>query len=203
MLTQLKLINRGSRSVLLLAHAGLAGACCALFFLLVLVGALASYLETHLFGHVPKQELRVVLKTKDVSIMRIADGKTAIEAGDLEAMAKLAGITAVYPIRYADQAADINVNFMGQQFSSEIVIQAFEPEWIAADVPLEKLRTMSGLARSRNAPSAHAKWSARSRREIFGSARARITRGKARGRIDFERWSTMDGLSGTGCYCSE
>jgi len=147
LLVQLVLINRGSRSVLIWAHAGLIAACTAVFFLFVLGLATMEAIDTHLLGSMPEQELRVGLKKRDVTILRLAEkgAKTAIAADDLMAMAALEGVTHTYPLYYADQASDISVNFMGQGFSSEMVIQAFEPEWVADDVAPELLTWSEGM----------------------------------------------------------
>ena len=146
LLVQLKLINRGSRSVLLWAHAGLIAACTAVFFLFVLGLAAIEAVDTHLLGSMPEQELRVGLKKRDITILRMAEkgAKTAIAAEDLIAMAALQGVTHTYPLHYADQSSDISVNFMGQGFSSEMVIQAFEPDWVAGDVAPELLDWAEG-----------------------------------------------------------
>lgn len=136
-LTQIGLINKGSRWLMFWAHLGLSAGFAAVFGLLILGKTSLSFLQTHLLGNLPQQELSVGLKKQDISLFRMSapGSATQISDLDLEAMANLKGVAAALPITYATQPAEVSVSFFGFGFDSEIVIQGIEPEWVAPDLP--------------------------------------------------------------------
>lgn len=118
------------------------------FTLIILGQALRGYLDQQVLGASPGQELRVGLLKKDVSILRMSEegAKTYIRAEDMTAMKALPGVREVFPVAYADQPSKIDINMMGNSFSTEMVFQAVDPAWIATDVPPEDLVWEEGKA---------------------------------------------------------
>lgn len=90
---------------------------------------------------VPDQELTVGIKRKDMAFFRLVEpgAKEALSTADLEALTQLKGVRKVVPLTYGNQPSSARIDFMGKGLSTEMVVQAFPPEWIADDVPIEKL----------------------------------------------------------------
>jgi len=122
---------------------------CSIVFGLYFLGSSAlGYLDQHLFASAPRHELRVGLRTKDVAIVRLTEpgAKTTLRDEDLAAMAGITGVLEVYPVTYADLPSRIELDLMGESFESEMVVQAFEPAWLAGDVDPERLVWEEGRA---------------------------------------------------------
>jgi len=143
---ELRLVNRGARGVMRWAHLGLVLACAALFGLFTLTGAAARYVESHLLGALPDQELRISLRKKAMGVLRLndPDAPAAIAESDLAAMAALPEVREVFPLAYGTQPCYVRIDFLGQRFTSEMVVQAIDPAWIAEDIPPEKLAWRPG-----------------------------------------------------------
>ncbi|MDJ0836521.1 MAG: hypothetical protein QNK37_08385 [Acidobacteriota bacterium] len=144
--SDLRGLNRGIGPAVLRAHIRLALACTILFGIVVLGGTIAGFLADHLLGGAPEQELRVGLKKKDVAIIRMAEpgAKTSVAAADMDTMRALPGVTDVFPVIYGTEPSHISINFMGQGFSSGMVVQGFEPDWISDEVDRELLTWQPG-----------------------------------------------------------
>ncbi len=130
------------------AQARLIVAASIVFALYFLGWAAISFMDENLLAGAPRHELRVGLRTKDVSVLRMAEpgAKTALDREDLAVMAAIEGVVRVFPISYADQPSRIAVDLLGQGFDSEMVLQAFEPEWVAGEIPGEDLVWQEGRA---------------------------------------------------------
>ena len=141
LLASLWLVNRGARSVTFLAHFWMAFGCCLLFSLFLFGKAGMDYVSQNLLGSLPEQELRVGLRKKEVSFFQIDEpgGKKSISNNDLAAMARLTGVREVVPLRYGDQPSAVDIQFMGQTFKSDMVVQALDPAWLAEDIDPAKL----------------------------------------------------------------
>lgn len=134
---QLRLMNKGARSVTLWAHLGLAAGFTAVFAISLLVVGATQYVQTQLLGDLPDQEIRVTTRKQDMAMFRMPDpdAKQAFSSIDLDNLRAVPGVQQVYPISYANQPAELNVNMLGQGITTDIVIQGVDPAWIAQDVP--------------------------------------------------------------------
>jgi len=138
----------GAPGPMLRAHLRLIAACAVVYTLCFLGSAAIRFMENNLLEAAPRHELRVGLRTRDVAILRMSEpgAKTAFTAEDLAAMTDLEGVVRVFPIRYADVPSEISVDLFGQGFDTQMVFQAFEPEWIAEDVAPDLLVWEEGRA---------------------------------------------------------
>lgn len=138
---QLALINRGSRRIGFWAHAGLLAGFSLLFFLFLAGYSMLGYLERNVLGVVPDEELKVGIKKKDMAFFRVVEpgSKDALSQPDLDALNNIEGVKKVVPLTFGNHPSSANISFMGNNFTSDLVIQGFPPEWIEADVEPEKL----------------------------------------------------------------
>ena len=65
--------------------------------------------------------------------------KEALKPEDLKTLTAMDGVKKVVPLTFGNQPSSANISFMGNRFSSDLVIQGFPPEWITEDVPAEIL----------------------------------------------------------------
>lgn len=137
--TQMVLLNRGARSVTFQAHLGLTVGCAILFFLSILGQSGLAWLDEYVLGAVPDHELTVSLKKKDVAFFQVVEpgGKTALSSEDTGAMEALDGVLGVTPLYFGDQPSRAEIRFMGRLYETDLVVQGFDPQWIAEDVPLD------------------------------------------------------------------
>ena len=140
--TQMLLINRGARRESAWAHTGLILGGMVVFFLFLLGTNSVDYMDTHVLGAAPDDELVVSLKTKDAAFFRVADpsGKAAIESGDMENINGMSGVADIWPLTYGVKPAYAEINFMGRRLGSELTIQGFDPDWLKDDVDPELLK---------------------------------------------------------------
>ncbi len=134
--TQLWLLNRGSRSVTLWAHLGLALACTLGVALYVLGVSGARFVKDQVLGGLPDQELKLSMKTKDMAIFRMTLPGSAGSFGPqiLGQMQEIPGVSAAYPLVYGNRPTELELNFMGNRYDSQLLIQGIDPQWIADEV---------------------------------------------------------------------
>ena len=136
LLTEIDLLNRGARRTFLFAHLGIF-LLCFLFSLAYILGLnLVNFVRDNLIGALPRQELMVEVKKVEMAIFRM-DAPDAVKLTDeaLAQMAAIEGVDQVLPIKYATAPVAVEGSFFGQQFGSQIVVQGFEPVWVADELP--------------------------------------------------------------------
>lgn len=139
--TEMVLVNRGARAITLQAHLGLTVGCAFLFFLNVLGSSGFAWLDTHVLGSVPEQELTVSLKKKDVAFFQVSEpgSKTQLSNEDIAAIEKLDGVSEVTSLYFGDQPSRAEIRFMGRLYETDMVVQGIDPQWIADDLSPELL----------------------------------------------------------------
>ncbi len=140
-LRQLWLLNRGARDIMFWAHLGLCFGCGVVFFLFLLASAGSRFVNRQVLGALPGQELRVGTRKEDVAMFRrtVPGSPERITPENLETMAALPGVVGAWPLRYGNQPARVRAQILTASFETDIVLQSFQPEWVAEQVPPEKL----------------------------------------------------------------
>ncbi len=131
LLTELDLLNRGSRKTFLFAHFGIF-LLCFLFSLAYILGSnVVQFVRNNLIGSLPQQELLVEVKKVEMAMFRMdAPDAARLTTESLQKMAAISGVDQVLPIQYATGPVAVEGSFLGQQFGSKMVLQGFEPAWV-------------------------------------------------------------------------
>ena len=130
-------INRGARASLWWTAAGFlpfyALVCC------ILLLGVAGMSLLNLGLTLPRHELIVGLNKKDVSLFRVLEqgSAPAFSEQDLQVMRDQPGVDSVIAISYGSQPTEALVAFFGQRFETEMVLQSFDPDWLAPEFSAE------------------------------------------------------------------
>jgi len=147
LLHEWRLLYRGSRSRLFSAQLGLT----LLVFLISLAVDLGWRLRSFAASHLipAAQALELIVETRKVELAYFqADDPNApktLDASIIREIGRIPGVSQLWPLNYARTPVAIEGSFLGQAFGGSVILQGFEPAWLAEEMEPQSLAWQEGM----------------------------------------------------------